>query len=373
MPPITLLIKPASSNCNLRCNYCFYHSLSQNRQIKSYGIMSADTLEILVKKALDYAEYYCNFAFQGGEPTIAGIDFYKNLVGFVNKYNKRNIKINYSIQTNGVLINEEWAEFFYKHKFLVGISLDGPKDIHDSMRVDTNEKGSFTRVMRALQLFNRFKVEYNILCVVNNFVARHISQVYEFFKKNDFQYLQFIPCLDPLNEEPGAYEYSLTNERFANFLKTLFDLWYKDIMNGRAISVRYFDNLINMAMGKPPESCGMSGVCSPYYVIEANGGVYPCDFYVIDKWYMGNILENDFELLEKSGVSHEFSDTSLYTDPECKCCQWYGLCRGGCRRDREPFIDFKPGLNRFCTAYKEFFQYSSDRIYHIARILSQRR
>jgi len=372
MPPISLLIKPASSNCNLHCKYCFYNSVAQNRMTESYGIMSRETLEILVKKALAYAEDYCIFAFQGGEPTVTGIDFYRSLINFVKLYNYKHLKIDYSIQTNGLLINEEWARLFKENNFLVGISLDGPKDIHDMMRVDINGKGSFTRVIRTIELFNKFKVDYNILCVVNNIVARHINQVYTFFKKNNFQYLQFIPCLDPLGEEPEGYEFSLTAERYTYFLKNLFDLWYEDIINGKLISIRYFDNLVGLAMGKPPESCGMTGVCTPYFVIESNGGVYPCDFYVIDEWFMGNIHDQSFEGLYNCKSVTQFAEVSRYVDPECKECYWYGLCRGGCRRDREPFADSRPVLNRFCASYKEFFEYATERIIKLARMLQKR-
>ena len=371
MPPISLLIKPASSNCNLRCKYCFYHSIAENRTTSSYGMMSLETLEVLVRKALEHAEYSCTFAFQGGEPTLAGLDFFRKLIEYVNIHNNKKIKINYALQTNGMVINDEWAQFLHDNGFLVGLSLDGNKDIHDLLRVDAEGKGTFNRVMSTATLFNKYKVEYNILCVVNASLARHINKVYNFFKKNGFHYLQFIPCLDPLEEVPGGYEHSLQPERYAQFLKSLFDEWYKDITNGQMISIRFFDNLVGMAMGQPPESCGMSGFCTAYYVIEADGGVYPCDFYVTDSWHMGNIREDDFVVLGNSEVSKKFVEVSKHVDPKCKECRWYGLCRGGCRRDREPFVDGKPVLNRYCEAYKEFYPYATERISQLARRFSR--
>lgn len=370
MPPVSLLIKPASSSCNLRCKYCFYHSMAKKRMIESYGMMSLDTLEILVKKALDYAEYSCTFAFQGGEPSLAGLEYYRSLVGFVKKYNHKKLEVHYAIQTNGLAINEEWARFIKENKFLAGISLDGPKDIHDLMRVDAQGKGSFTKVMKTIALFNRINVEYNVLCVVNNDVARHIRQIYAFFKKNGFRFLQFIPCLDPLGEKQGGYEHSLTTERYTAFLKSLFDFWHEDIINSRKISIRYFDNLVGMAMGYPPESCGMDGVCKVQYVVEAHGGVYPCDFYAVDQWYMGNIIDQDFESLRNSDAAKSFEEVSRHVDPKCTSCRWYGLCRGGCRRYREPFAASKPDLNIYCEAYNEFFVYARERIMHLARFLT---
>lgn len=372
MPPVSLLIKPASSNCNLRCKYCFYHSIAENRDIQSYGIMEVETLEILVKKTLEYADIACTFAFQGGEPTLAGLEFFNKLIEFQNKYNKKNVKINNSIQTNGIVIDGEWAEFLHDNNFLVGLSLDGPKDIHDMNRVDEKNKGTFNNAMRTVDLFNRYKVEYNVLFVVSAAVARHASKVYNFFKKNNFQYIQFIPCLDPLDEEPGGHSYSLTPDRFTNFLKTLFDVWYDDIKQGKEISIRYFDNLVGMVMGYPPENCGMSGVCQCQFVVEADGGVYPCDFYVVDEWYLGNLKDEGFDEIGQSKTALEFMEVSKHIDLKCKECKWLNICRGGCRRNREPFVDNKPELNYFCPSYMEFFEYVTPRLDELARAFSRR-
>ncbi len=234
------------------------------------------------------------------------------------------------------------------------------------MRIDARGRGSFNGVMNTVNLFNKYGVEFNILTVVNSFVARHIIKIYNFFKKSNFRYLQFIPCLDPLDQEPGNFEYSLTPERYSYFLKALFDLWYQDILKNNIISIRYFDNLVGMILGYRPEACGMSGECTCYFVIEANGGVYPCDFYVLDKWYLGNIKDTGFGELSSSPKAIEFVESSKHIDPECPNCKWYSLCRGGCRRNREPFIDGKPALNYFCSSYKEFFEYAVPKLYEIA-------
>ncbi len=371
MPPISLLIKPVSSNCNLRCKYCFYHSLAENREIKSYGIMDINTLETLVKKTLAYADMTCTFAFQGGEPTLAGLEFFEKLIEFQKKYNIKGVKVNNTLQTNGIVIDDGWAKFLHDNNFLVGLSLDGTKDIHDMNRIDSSNKGTFNRVMKTVDLFNKYKVEYNILFVVNSTVAKHAAKIYNFFKRKNFRYLQFIPCLDPLGE-PGGQIYSLTPDRFTTFLKTLFDLWYEDIKNGNIISIRYFDNLVSMLMGYPPENCGMSGVCRCQFVVEADGGVYPCDFYVIDQWNLGNLKESDFDEIAKSDVVKEFIEVSRYVDPKCRQCKWLNLCRGGCRRNREPFADGKPILNYLCSSYMEFFEYTAPRLYDLARIFSRR-
>jgi len=334
--------------------------------------MDVNLLEELVKKALDYADSSCTFAFQGGEPTLVGLDFYKQLIEFQKRYNKKGITISNALQTNGVVIDNEWAIFLAKNKFLVGLSLDGPKEIHDYLRVDANGDGSFNAVMGASKLFDKYNVEYNILTVVSANVARHASQVYNYFKKNNFKYQQYIQCLDPLGEEPGGYEYSLTPKRYAQFLKTTFDLWYDDLKNNDYTSIRMFDNYVSMAAGYPPESCGMSGVCTCYFVIESDGGVYPCDFYVLDEWLLGNIKNNGFNELLLTETAKRFVEKSKHVDEKCRACNWYSLCRGGCRRTREPFEDDKPNLNYYCSTYYEFFEYAGERLYDISKRMKTR-
>lgn len=366
MPPLSVLIKPASSLCNLRCRYCFYYDLSNNRDVKSYGIMTLEDLETLVKKAFDYAEGVCTFAFQGGEPTIAGLDFFKQLMVLEKKYNVKNIQVNNSLQTNGTLITEEWAKFLHDNNFLVGVSIDGPKDINDLNRVDDKEKSTFPRVMETIRLFNKYKVEYNVLSVVSAANAKHAKKVYKFYKANDFKYVQIITCLDPLLEVPGQHKYSLTPKLYATFLKDLFDAWYEDVIKGEGISIRRFDNLIGMLMGYPAEECGMLGRCQCEFVIEADGGVYPCDFYVNDEWLMGNFKDKSFKELRESENATRFIDVSLHVDPNCRTCPYAPICKGGCRRSREPFQNGKPSLNYFCPAYKEFYGYALPKLQDLA-------
>jgi len=363
---LNLLIKPSSSLCNMRCKYCFYSDVSENRSMGSYGLMSEDTLEVLVKRAFEYADEEVSFAFQGGEPTLVGIDFYKKLIEFQDKYNINNIKVSNSIQTNGYVIDDTWALFFANNGFLVGLSLDGIKETHDFMRVDAMGKGTFERTVKAAEILRKNKVEFNILCVVNNFVARYPKKVYEQLKK--YKYLQFIACVDPLSGEKESY--SLTAERYSGFLKQTFDLYYRDLMSGNYISVRNFDNYIGILLRRPPESCAMCGYCTCYGVVEGDGSVYPCDFYVLDEWKLGDLRDKGFDEMLRSDKAKEFVETSYFVSDECKICKYYALCRGGCRRDREPFAEEKPQLNRHCKVYKEFFDYSISRMLEIAKKIS---
>lgn len=362
MPPISILIKPASSLCNLNCKYCFYHDVADNRSVQSYGIMSREILEKIVIKAMAQAEGVCSFAFQGGEPTLAGLEFYQYLIELQNRYNPGNLRVLNAIQTNGIAIDAQWAEFFSRHHFLVGLSLDGNKEIHDANRVFRDGTGSFDAVRRTAKLFDRYGVEYNILSVVTAQTCENVAHIYNFYKDQGFRYLQFIPCLDPLGEQRGQHEFSLTPEKYGVFLKTLFDCWYADFIQGNYISIRHFDNWIHMLMGNPPESCGMSGVCTCYFVIEADGSVYPCDFYVLDEFKLGNIQKQGFLNLMKQPVAKEFVEQSRLAYATCKQCKHYDLCRGGCRRDRmDNLID-----NYFCSALYDFFDYAKERMQQIA-------
>lgn len=372
MPAMSLLIKPASSLCNMRCKYCFYADVAENREVKNYGMMSEKTLEEMVKKALSYAEGQCTFAFQGGEPTMEGLEYYRRLVELQVKYNVNKVAIYNSIQTNGLVVDEAWAEFFAKNKFLVGLSVDGPKDIHDSFRVDSAGGGTHNRVMQTVNLFNKYGVEYNVLCVVNNYVARHGSKVYKFFRQKGFRYLQFIPCIDAFDDDE-SHDYSLTAERYGEFLKTTFDEYYFDMKNGNYTSVRTFDAYIEMLLGRRPGTCGMSGVCTSYYVVEGDGGIFPCDFYVLDKYNMGNLLSQSFEQMAASPAAKQFVEESLHVDEACGKCKWQSLCRGGCRRDREPFVDGRPGLNKYCKAFSGFFEYAYPRLKELAMLVYNNR
>jgi len=360
-----VMIKPSSSNCNMRCNYCFYHDISNKRAKKSYGFMDVDLLEVIVQKAITETQEEVTFAFQGGEPTLVGLDYFKRLIQYEQKYNQKNLKINHAIQTNGVLIDQEWARFLAKNHFLVGISLDGPKSIHDFFRLDQKGMGTYQRIIDGIENLKKYQVDFNILSVVTSQLARHAHQVYRFFQKKGFKYIQFIPCLFPLKESPGQYSYSLTPERYGNFLKTLFDLWYHDVINHDIVSIRYFDNLLQMMLGYPPESCDMVGHCACQFIIEANGGVYPCDFYVIDQWYLGNIKEQSFSQFFNSPLAQQFIRSSAYNDTACRECSWFRICRGGCRRWQEPFIEGKPRINYLCPAYRDFFAYTIERFKEI--------
>lgn len=371
MPQINLLVKPSSGNCNMRCDYCFYYDIADNREQASYGFMSEGTLEQMIKKTLEYAEGECTIAYQGGEPTLVGLPFFEKSLEFEQKYNVHGVTIHHALQTNGYRISEKWAKFFADNRFLVGISLDGSKDTHNAYRRDAKGDETFFSILKTIDLLNKYKVEFNILTVVNRRTGIKIRKIYQFYKKNQLNYLQFIPCLDPLGEQQGSREYSLTAEIYGRFLIDLFDLWYDDLRKGQQPYIRQFENYIAILMGHRPEACDQSGVCNYQYVVEADGEVYPCDFYVLDEYKLGNFHTCGIREINTKRHETGFLEYSLADHEKCKVCRYYTICRGGCRRHRiieEPDGNHK---NVFCESYQMFFEHSLGRMMDIARQLQQ--
>lgn len=361
--PLTLLIKPASSLCQMRCRYCFYCDEASNRAVPSYGIMSDEVMRTVIERAFEGASDRVDFAFQGGEPTLAGLDYFKRFIAYVNETNTAGIPVGYSFQTNGLMTDgEEWADFFARNKFLVGLSFDGTRELHDLHRVDAAGKGTAARVIRTAALFDRFGVQYNILTVVGDTMARHIAKVYAFLRKQGWNYQQYIPCLAPLDGSAGVNV--LTEEGWLTFNCRLFDLWYADNIRSLAqggqlcVSVRHLDDYLRMAAGLPPTSCSVAGQCWIQNVVESDGSVYPCDFYALDEYRMGNVAENSFAELAESRQGKGF--VSDQPAEKCRKCQWYPFCRGGCRRMK------RESEFMYCASSVKFYEYTYDRIRHMA-------
>ena len=369
MPPVSVLVKPSSSACNLNCEYCFYRDEAENRSSAFLGFMTKETAEQLITRAYEYADGYCSFMFQGGEPTLSGLDFFKFFVETEKRLNTRKIKVFNSIQTNGIIIDDEWAKFFKDENFLVGLSLDGNAEIHNLNRVDSKNNGTFNRVMKTVNIFDKYKVEYNILSVLTGKNARSCEKIYNFFKKHNFKYIQFIPCLEMLGTEEKSF-FSLSPEEYKYFLVNVFRLWYDDLKCGNYVSIRHIDNMMNIVLGNKPEICSLQGHCSVQFVTEGDGTVYPCDFYVLDEWKLGDVFENSFSQLVSCENAKRFVESSLDIPKKCRECECYGICRNGCRRERK-YVDEKTNLNIFCESYKGFFSECKNEILESARIISR--
>ena len=367
MPYINLLIKPASSLCNMRCRYCFYADEAANRELPSMGVMTAATAETMIARALEAAGFDggVGFTFQGGEPTMAGLAYFRDFVACVERLNRQHIPVSYGIQTNGLAIDAEWAEFLAKHGFLVGVSVDGDKAVHDEFRVDAAGKGTWARVQKNLALLQKAGADCNLLCVVTRRCAKSAVRCYHAMQKTGVQFLQFIPCLDPLGEARGGQPWSLTAQDYGAFLCALFDEWYRDWKTGHYTSVRLFDDYVHLAMGLPSGTCATSGSCGNYFVVEGDGGIYPCDFYVLDEWKLGNVADTSFTALRDAPLTRQFLQDGLHHPQPCKACEWRALCNGGCKRD---WVTDENGArqNYFCAAFRQFFAHAAPRLREIA-------
>ncbi len=342
---ISVMIKPASDACNLRCGYCFYHSLSSMRKDAFHGVMDIETAFDIIDKGLTYAQndrFY--LSFQGGEPLLAGKKFFiavgEKLRG------KKNVVL--AVQTNGTLIDDEWCKIFNEYHYLVGISLDGTEKTC-RYRVKIDGTPAFDDIMKGIELLQKNGVQFNVLTVLSKEAVNDIDDIYAFYKQNGFKYLQFIPCLKPLDGAADGTEYP-TEEEYGIFLKKLFYLYFKDVINGEYTSIRQMDNFVRLARGERAEQCGMNGVCSRQFVIEGDGTVYPCDFYCLDKYELGNIKDTDFFALARSEKAKKFLQESTVVMEKCKKCDFFRMCYGGCKRERGDIAK--------CNAYKEFFKYA---------------
>lgn len=361
MKHLSVLVKPVSGLCQLRCKYCFYRDIAQNRETEHYGLMSEATVDALIRAAFQEAGCYgtVQFTFQGGEPTLAGLDFYRQFLELEAKYRKGSLQVSHSIQTNGLLLDKEWATFLKEHQFLVGLSLDGTPAIHDAYRVDLYNAGTWDRVLNTLELLKQHNVETSLLCVVSATAAKKPAAVYNSMKQLYGQSLQFIPCLDPLDCARGIEPYSLKPESYSRFLCQLFDCWYWDWKKGNYYSIRNFEDYIRILMGMPPAACAVCGMRGSYLVAESDGSLYPCDFYVLDQWRIGNIKNCSFSQALQSDIMARFISRKL--PEECCKCAYYPLCRGGCQRDW-----LHNGSNYYCGVFKTFLHYALPRHQEIA-------
>ena len=351
MKNITIMIKPASSACNLQCKYCFYTDLAGKRDTYNFGKMSKDTVEkILANVFVDLVKGdKLNFAFQGGEPTLVGIEWYKNFVKTVNSKNN-GITISYALQTNGTLIDNEWCEFLTKNKFLVGISIDAMPKTHNNCRIDINKKGTYNIVSRTVKLMEKNKVEFNVLCTLTSEIAQHPKQVWDWIIQNDFKYVQFTPCLDALDEN-GKNIYAINPKKYYGFYSELFKFWFNDFRQGKYRSIKLFDDIVNLLAYNIPTACGINGKCSCQIVVESNGNTYPCDFYCIDKYCLGNLSNTHLSNIVQSSAVNNFINREKSKPTLCNTCKYNIFCGSGCYRMQKE-IYCKDNSN-FC-GYKAF-------------------
>ncbi|HXZ03575.1 MAG TPA: anaerobic sulfatase maturase [Ktedonobacteraceae bacterium] len=359
-----VLSKPSGATCNLDCTYCFFLS-KEKLYPNSRFRMNDETLETYIRQLLESQRMpEVTIAWQGGEPTLMGLDFFKRAMDLVQSYARPGVDIQHTMQTNGILLNDDWCTFFNEHHFLIGLSLDGPQAMHDTYRVDKGGAPTFQKVMRAARLLQEHKVEFNILTTVNAANADHPLEVYYFLRDEvGTQFMQFIPIVERVNEQGEigfqegnqVTERSVKPEQWGTFLITIFDEWVRRDVG--TVFVQMFDAALASWYGVPPALCIFAETCGNALALEHNGDLYSCDHFVEPKYLLGNIKQKHMIELVSSEKQRQFGLHKRESLPRyCRECQVRFACHGECPKNR--FIetpDGEAGLNYLCAGYKAFF------------------
>ena len=368
MKEFSLLIKPASFDCNLRCKYCFYlrkEDIFGNANHR----MSEEILEKMVSSFMQLDMRNHLFSWQGGEPTLMGLNFFKNALGLMQKYGSGKNVTN-TLQTNGTLLNAEWAKLLHKYNFLVGLSLDGPAKIHDAYRLDAGGKGTHHRVIRAINLLKQHKVEFNILTLVSQSNVKLPLEIYRYLKNLGIKYHQYIECVEYAPDGKLA-PFAINGKEWGEFMCQIFDEWYKN--DRYNISVRLFDTILTKLVDHQAIACSMGRDCRQYLVVEHNGDVYPCDFFVEPRFKLGNIMENGWEEMFESALYNEFGARKCASDEYCGECQWLGLCAGCCPKNRPDHQLGARAVSELCLGWKMFYSHTIDRFRSLAADIREQR
>jgi uncharacterized protein len=362
-----LVVKPAGPDCNLACHYCYYSEKADLFPGPGRHRMSPEILETLIRRTLAESGPAVSYGWQGGEPTLMGLPFFEKAVGYQREYGAGHTVDN-SLQTNGFLLGEKWAEFLAEYNFLVGLSLDGPGHIHDRYRRRRDGRGTFETVQGKADLLLKRGVEVNVLCCVTDYSVNHPRELYEYFKSMGLKWMQFIPVLEKDKHDPRrAAPFSVDAERFGDFLCAVFDLWLDDFRDGVPTTfVRWFESVLYTYVGVSPPECTLQSECGNYLLVEHNGDVYSCDFFVEPEWKLGNITYASPAAMLNSRKQREFGRRKAALPGPCSSCDHLVHCRGGCPKDR--FMpdrgDGWPGL---CRGYKKFFAHADGCLRELAQ------
>ncbi len=391
--PITayhIMTKPVGSACNLDCRYCYY---LEKEKLYPSGVglrMEPAMLEEYVRQYIasqDVPEI--SFAWQGGEPTLLGVDYFRQVIELQKKH-ANGKRITNALQTNGVLLDDEWCEFFTANNFLIGLSIDGPRELHDRYRVDKAGKSSFDRVMRGLEFLKRHQTEFNTLTVVNRANSQKPLEVYRFLKETGSKFLQFIPLVER-KPDTGAKEYeldfsepplagkwspsepvtaaSVESRQYGEFLVKIFDEWVRQDVG--QVFVQLFDSALGSWMGAGASLCVFAETCGTALVLEHNGDLYACDHYVYPRYKLGNLMNQSLGEMVNSPAQRKFGTDKQMTLPKyCRECDVKFACNGECPKHRFlRTIDGEPGLNYLCAAYKRFFNHVDPKMRALAELV----
>ncbi len=371
-PLTSVLVKPTGPDCNLDCIYCFYLKKDKLFPETKAHPMSAAIQEEMIRQIMQQSGDAVSISWQGGEPALMGLDFYKRAIELELKYGHGQFVGN-GFQTNGVLLDREWAGFFKKYDWLIGLSLDGTEHIHDRYRMDKGHRKTWQTVEDKAKMLLEEGVAVNAMCCITDYSSEYAEELYTYYKNLGMNWMQFIPVVE---SDPNASDlvapFSLTAEKYGHFLITLFDLWLADFKNGAPVSsIRHFESVFHRYVGMETPDCTFMKECGAYVVIEHNGNVYSCDFFVENRYRLGNIRYEKIINLLNTKKQTDFGKAKAMLPGKCRMCPWYSKCFGGCTKDRikDPGDHHHP---RFCDSYKLFFEHADAALKTIALTWNQK-
>jgi uncharacterized protein len=381
-PAFHLLAKPTGAICNLDCHYCFFLSKEQLYPGSKFR-MTDELLETYIQQLLEsHQTPEVTIAWQGGEPTLMGLEFFQRSIALVEKHKKSGQQVTHTLQTNGTRLDDAWGQFFRQHNFLIGLSVDGPQYLHDTYRVDKRGRGSFEQVMLGWKILKQHQVDFNILCTVNAANGDRPLEVYRFFRDElGAEFIQFIPIIERVNADGSTLiqqgkqvtERSVKPEQFGQFLSGVFDEWVRRDVG--KIFIQHFDAALANWVGVQPGVCIFSKTCGNALALEHNGDLYSCDHFVEPDYKLGNIQETPMLELIASDRQRQFGRAKFEALPKyCRDCEVRFACNGGCPKNR--FIetpDGEAGLNYLCAGYKAFFTHIDKPMQMMADLLRQGR
>lgn len=360
--PFSLLIKPSSADCNLRCTYCFYLKKSELYPEDKRHRMPDRVLERLISGYLATDQPVYTFGWQGGEPALMGLEFFEKVVKLQQKYGMGKA-ISNGLQTNGTLLNDDFALHLAKYNFLTGISLDGPAEVHNEYRIHADKSGTHDAVLRGIDCLRRNKADFNVLTLVNQANVGMGREVYRYLCDMGIMYQQYIPCVE-FDDEGNLQPFAITGEQWGQFLCHIFDEWNRK--DAYRVSIRLFDAILNHMIHGGYSVCHMAGNCCQYFVVEYNGDVYPCDFHVEKERKLGNIMEDSWADLQASVSYREFGRKKAEWHTDCQRCEYLTFCAGDCLKHRMYGGKGPENLSRLCEGWKIFFRHALPRFRELA-------
>lgn len=374
---IHVMAKPTGARCNLECKYCYYLPKEELCPLSPAIGMPKEIQREYVRQTIQaHSTSEVNLTWQGGEPTLMGIDFFRQAVRYANQYRKYGMRIHHNLQTNGILLNKEWCKFLSSNRFLVGVSLDGPEDMHNAFRVDKGGQPTFQRVVKSIELLQEYQVAFNILCTIHAANERYPLQVYRFFRDQlGAKFIQFIPVVERNTRHIGdeVSKRSVNSEQYGHFLNAVFDEWIQRDVG--KVFIQLFDVTLSNWVGAPPTLCVHAETCGTALILEHNGDLYSCDHFVFPQYKLGNIKITPLSTLAQSPQQQQFGLDKLRTLPQyCLTCSVRFLCHGGCPKDRFCTTpNGETGLNYLCAGYKRFFEHTQNAMRFMAEELRHNR